>query len=240
VSPQRLAGRLAEPGDDVEDAVGDASFGGELGEADGAQRGELGRLDDEAVAGSERGGRLPGRHHDREVPRQDGTDDPDRLADDHPQGITAGRRDRVVQLVGRLGIPAERLDRLGQVRLATIRDRLARLERIEQGQLLGIRLDHVGQTKEDGLALGRGASRPAAVVEGSTGGRDGEVDVRGLAGGDVGQDLAGGRILGREALTIRRGTERAIDERIGPKGRGRGDGHSVSSRCSDHGLGRQG
>ena len=153
------------PGTTLKTPSGMPGLRGQLGEAERAERSELGRLDDQAVAGGERRGRLPGRHHDREVPGQDRTDHPDRLADDHPKGVAPGRRDRVVQLVDRLGVPAERLDRLRQVRLATIRDRLARLERIEQRQLLGVRLDQVGQAQEDGLALGRGAARPAAVVE---------------------------------------------------------------------------
>ena len=45
--PSAWPGRLAEPGDDVEDAVGDAGLGGQLGEAERAERGELGRLDDQ-------------------------------------------------------------------------------------------------------------------------------------------------------------------------------------------------
>ena len=187
VSTKRLAGRLAEARDHVEDAVRDPGFGSQLGEAERAERGELGRLDDQAVAGGERGRRLPGRHHDREVPRQDRPDDPDRLADDHAERVRPRRRDRVVQLVGRLRIPSERLDRLRQVRVATIRDRLARLERVEQRELLGIGLDQVGQAKEDGLALGRGAARPAAVLEGSACGGHGEIDFGGVAGGDLGQ-----------------------------------------------------
>ena len=229
--PQRLAGRLAEPRDDVEDAVGDAGLGRQLGEADRAERGELGRLDDEAVAGRQRRGRLPARHHEREVPRQDRTDDPDRLADDHPQRIPPRRRDRVVQLVGRLRIPAERLDRLRQVRLATIRDRLARLERLDQRQLLGVRLDQVGQAQEDGLALGGGAARPAAVVEGSPGGGYGEVDVRGVAGGDVGQHLSGRRIFRREALAAEPRPEGAFDECVSTERRHRRDRHGSLLSC---------
>ena len=123
-----------------------------------------------------------GKFHGRTAP-----DDADRLADDHAERVRPRRRDRVVQLVGRLRVPAERLDRLRQVRVATIRDRLARLERVEQRELLGIGLDQVGQAKEDGLALGRGAARPAAVLEGSACGGHGEIDFGGVAGGDLGQ-----------------------------------------------------
>ena len=133
-----------------------------------------------------------------------------------PSASRPGRRDRVVQLVDRLGVPAERLDRLGQVRLATVRDRLARLERVEQRQLLGVRLDQVGEAQQHGLALGGGAARPAAVVEGAAGGGDREVDVGGVARGDRGQRPAGRGVLGRESLAAEGGPESAVDEGVGP------------------------
>ena len=151
----------------------------------------------------------------REVPRQDRTDDPDRLADDHAQRVAAGRRDRVVQLVGRLRVPAERLDRLRQVGLAAVGDRLARLERVDQRQLLGVLLDQVGQAEHHGLALGGGAARPAAVVERAAAGGDGQVDIGGVAGGDLGQEPTGRRILRRESLAAQRGSEGTVDECFG-------------------------
>ena len=53
-----------------------------------------------------------------------------------PSASGPGRRDGIEELVGRLRVPGERLDRLRQVDLAGVGDRLAALERIERRELL--------------------------------------------------------------------------------------------------------
>ena len=75
-STMRGAG-AAVAGDDVEHAGGQADLGGDLGEGEGGERGELGGLDDDGVAGGERGRDLPGEHQQREVPGDDLADDAD-------------------------------------------------------------------------------------------------------------------------------------------------------------------
>ena len=76
---ERVARGLALAGDDVEHA-GREDVRGDLGEAQRAQRRELGRLEHDRVAGRERGPELPGRHVQRVVPRRDRADDAERVA----------------------------------------------------------------------------------------------------------------------------------------------------------------
>jgi ParB family chromosome partitioning protein len=232
VAPSAWPARRAETRDDVQDTIRHARLGGQLREADRAERRQLGRLDDQAVPGGEGRGGLPGGHHEREVPRQDRGDHAHRLADDHAERLGTARRDRVEQLVGGLRDPAEGLDGLGQVHVAAVGDRLARLERVELRELLEVRLDQVREAEHDDLALGGGAARPAAVLERRPSGRHRGVDVGGVAGRDLGQRPARGGVLGGEAFAARGRTERAVDERVGTERRGGGCGHGCLLRVS--------
>ena len=65
---------------DVEHAVGQPRLAQQLGDAAGAQRHLLGRLEDHAVAERDRVGDGPVRHHVREVERRDRRHDADRIA----------------------------------------------------------------------------------------------------------------------------------------------------------------
>ena len=76
---QRRADR-ARALDHVEDAVGQAGLGEDLAELQGAERGQLGRLEDHGVAAGERRGRLPAGDLAGVVPGADADADPERLA----------------------------------------------------------------------------------------------------------------------------------------------------------------
>ena len=65
------ASDLAEAGDDVEDTSGEAGLLDEVGKDKGGQRGLLGSLHDDGVAGGQGGADLPGEHEDGEVPGDD-------------------------------------------------------------------------------------------------------------------------------------------------------------------------
>ena len=71
VRGQRGAGGLAEAGDDVDHAVGDAGLGDQLGQPQRGQRRLLGGLEHHGAAGRQRRAELPRRHQQREVPRDD-------------------------------------------------------------------------------------------------------------------------------------------------------------------------
>ena len=71
---------VAESGEHVDDSVGHAGVGDDLGEQQRGERCLLGGLEDHGIAARERGRHLECRHHQREVPRDDLRAHPDRLA----------------------------------------------------------------------------------------------------------------------------------------------------------------
>ena len=68
---QRCAGGLAKARYHVHDAVGHAGLGNQPGQPQRGQRGLLGRLEHHAVTRGQGWPELPGRHQQREVPRDD-------------------------------------------------------------------------------------------------------------------------------------------------------------------------
>ena len=82
VVENRLADDRASPDDEIEHALGNAGAHDDFGQRVGAARDEIGGLEDDRVAISERRRDLPGRDREREVPRRDDADDPERLACD--------------------------------------------------------------------------------------------------------------------------------------------------------------
>src|SRR5262249_24884208 len=86
------------------------------------------------------------------------------------------------------------------------------VERLEQGQLLGVLLDQVGELEHEPAALGGVHLGPGALLQGGTGGLDGLVDVGSGGGGDLGADLAGGGGGGVEGLAGARPDPVVVDE----------------------------
>ena len=205
----------AVAGDDVEDAFGQAGFGGDFRQAQRAQGSLAGGLDDDAVAGGKDGAEFPGGHLDGEIPRQDGAHDPERFADDHGDVAGAGGGNLVILLVGDFGVPAETMDGIGDVHGQAVGDGFAGVEGVEQGQFIEIFFEEVGKMKEKALALGGGAFAPDAFFKGAAGGGDGPVHVGAVAGGDFGQRLAGGRVDGVVGLAGGGVDELAVNEGAG-------------------------
>lgn len=71
-------------GEDVDDAGGDAGLGGELGELEGREGRDLGRLVKDGVPRRQTGRHLPGQHHQRVVPRR-------HLTIPSPRGLPLGK-----------------------------------------------------------------------------------------------------------------------------------------------------
>ena len=206
---ERVADRRARAGDDVEHA-GRQDLGRDLGQDQGGQRGPCRRLEDDRVAGRERRSDLPAGHHDRVVPRGDRGDHADRLAPDH-RGVA------VHVLVGRLALhhprgAGEEAQVVDDDRDLVDRgaDRLAGVLRLEAAELVGARLDGVGELEEHAAALGGGRVLPG--LEGGRGGVRGTIDVLGAGCLDLGDDLAVGRVLDIERLARRRIDPFAPDE----------------------------
>ena len=126
---------VGEAVDDVEDAVGQAGFGEDLGELDRAERRQLRRLEDHGVAAGERRRRLPAGDLQRVVPGADAGDDAERLA---PR-VAEGRRPEVDVLAGKArGDAGEIVEAVGageHVDGRGLLDRLAGVAGLEKRQL---------------------------------------------------------------------------------------------------------
>ena len=209
VADERIADRRARPGDDVEDA-GRQDVGGDLAEDEGRQRRSRRWLEDDRVARREGRADLPAGHHDRVVPRRDRGDHADRLAPDH-----RGQAGRV--LVDGLAFhhpraAGEEAQVVDDDRDLVDRgaDRLAGVLRLEATELVGTRLDPVGELQQHEAALGRGGVLPR--LERGRRGVRGPIHVLRVRRLDPGDDRAVGRVLDVEQLSRRRVHPLAADE----------------------------
>ena len=211
---ERLAGGLAEAGHDLEHAVRDSGLRRELCETQRGQRRLLRRLQHDTVAGRERRADLPARHQEREVPGHDGADDAERLAHERHDVARPGRRDLVVHLVDRLAVVGDALGRERDVDGAGVADRLAHVERLEQGELVAVLADQLREADEHALALLRGDARPHTGFERRARAAHRAIDIVGVAGCDRRDRAAGRRIDAVERLARHRVDVRAVDESL--------------------------
>jgi ParB family chromosome partitioning protein len=117
----------------------------------------------------------------------------------------------VLQLVGPARVVEEVGSDQGQVDVAGLADRLAVVDRLEDGQLAGPLLHQPGDAEQVLGPLAAGHRAPHLLVRGAGGG-DGPVDVGGAGGHDLGEDLLGGRVHGLERRAVDRVHELAADE----------------------------
>jgi hypothetical protein len=157
----------------------------ELGDRERAQRSELGGFEHDGVAGGERGAELPAGEHQREVPRHDLADDPDRLALDIVEEARIDRDHRALDLVGHAREVAKAEDRARDIEANAVADRMAGVARLELGEASGVGLDRAGECEQEAAALARRG--PAPGRECPRGGVDGAVDVLGAGLGDGGE-----------------------------------------------------
>ena len=150
-----FAGDRATAGDDIEDALRQASFGAKLCKPEQRQRRAFGRLENNGIAHRKRRRDLPGADHHGEIPGHDGGDHPDRLAMDEREDIVGGRRDFAVHLVDRLGIVAEGPGRAGRFRLQGHRDFGAIVANAKNRKFKRMFVDKVRDLQHDLLAGGR-------------------------------------------------------------------------------------
>ena len=207
--------RLLVAVDDVEHAIGQARFLEPLRQQ---QRGggiALGRLQDEAVAGGQRHGEHPHRHHGGEIERRDAGDHTQRLA----QGMAV---DAGADVLGHFALQQLRggcreFDDFGTaLDLALgVRQHLAVLGGDDGGKLVGARIEDAQKLVEDAGAAQRRRGCPGR--EGLLGHRDGLVHLSG-----------GGERHGRRLLAGRR-----VED-----GRGAAlSGHFVAADEERNGLG---
>ena len=237
MSGQGRSGGLAEAGYHVHDAGRHASLGDEPGQPQRGQRGLLGRLEHHAVARGQRRAQFPRGHQQREVPRDDLPDDAERLAqrvgvEVRPRHVGHREVDRVALELGRpTGHVVEQVRGQRHVRRLRHADRLAVVQRLELGQLVGVLEDQVADPPDDPAALRRAHPAPRALVERAARGPHSPVDVLGIALGDPGERLPGRGVGGLERLARRRVAPLPVDEQLS---RGADEGFDVAIQGHGH------
>jgi hypothetical protein len=90
-----------------------------------------------------------------------------------------------VDLVEGLGVIAQRADRLGNVYVERVLDRLTDIEALEHGERLSVALYQFGKRKEDALLLAIVKAAPASIIEGTPRRGHGFVDIPRIALADM-------------------------------------------------------
>ncbi len=202
VAGQRAADLGPVAADDVEHAAREPGPQRQLGQHQRGQRGELGRLEDDRVAGRQRGADLPRRHVERVVPRGDRGAHAERLA--HDRGgealdVLAGRPALEVAAGG--GEEAQVVDGEREVERARETQRLAGVAALRARELVGVVLEQVGEPVEHRRALGGGDAAPVAAPVGGAGRGDRALGIGGAALGDLGERRARARVDDRARAT---------------------------------------
>ena len=112
---------------------------------------------------------LPGRHHQRVVPRHDLADDADRLLQRIKQERTADWMRTAGNRRNRSCVEAEVLDRLRKLRLHR-GDRLADVPRLELGEFLSIGVNRIRERVQESRPLVRRRLRPRSFERSAGGG----------------------------------------------------------------------
>jgi hypothetical protein len=126
----------------------------------------LGGLEDDGVAGGQRGRQLPGGHQDREVPRDDLPDHAQRLVEVVGDGVVVDLAQRALLRAQRSGEVPEVVDGQRQIGVERLADRLAVVPRLRERKGFQVRLDAVGDLEQDPgpLPSGRLAPRGGRAV----------------------------------------------------------------------------
>nr|WP_236553205.1 hypothetical protein [Roseovarius indicus] len=135
--------------------------------------------------------RISTRHGEREVPRHHGAHDADGLAHCDGKHRVVGGANLAVDLVDRLAEPGDAACGGGNVAIGGVDERLAHVQGFEQGEIIAVFEDQLGEPEHDAAPVLRGHARPCAGLEGGAGALDGVIDIRGIAIGDGADGFAG-------------------------------------------------
>src|SRR5262245_18960629 len=100
------------------------------------------------------------------------------------EAVARSRADLSIDLVESFGVVAQRANRLGNVDVDRVLDRLADIEALEHRKCLGVALDKLGERKEDALLLAVLKASPTSVLEGTPRRGHSPVDIRRITFGD--------------------------------------------------------
>ena len=186
---QPLAHRAPRTDDDVQHALGDSRRESEALELERRERREAGGLQDDGVAGGQRGTKLPRGDRDREVPGDDQRDHPERLAERHVDA--AGDRDGAAEeALGGAGVVVEDVDDHDDL-AARIADRLADVARLESRQLVRVVGHGRGEAAQELCPVARCHGAPRRKRRLGPG--DGTVGILDARFGHLGEHPFGGR-----------------------------------------------
>jgi ParB family chromosome partitioning protein len=194
----------------LEHARGQAGFVGKLRETKCAQRRGLGGLEDDRVAGGERGGELPAGDRERKIPRHDRGDDSKRLAEREVE--PAGRnRDRVTEeFADGAGVVLEDARRQGDF-IARVGNRFADALQVKLRELLGVVADGFRDREED-FGAAAGLHVAPGLVERALRPADGDIGVVRRRAGEFVPRLLGRRV-GDVDVPAAAAAEIAVDKR---------------------------
>jgi ParB family chromosome partitioning protein len=179
---------------DIDRTGGETDFGRELRDPQRRQRRLRVGLEDDRAACRKRRRQLPGRHHQRVVPRHDLRGDADGLLERVEEQRAADRIRASADGRDRGAVEAEVLDSLVELGLHG-GDRLADVAGLELRKLAAVCGDRVCESVQQPRPLRAGRLAPRAVERGPRG-RDGTVDVR----------------LARQRGDSKRGAARRLDQ----------------------------
>ena len=163
-----------------------------------------GGLKDDAVAGGQGRGNLPGPHDEGEVPRTDEGHHPHRLMDGEGVHLSKAFVDLIAAAVRGLdqaGIVAVAVQGVVHVALG-LPQGFAHVHGLDAGQFVPVLVDEVGNLQED-IPPGLAVHVPPipGLVEGGSGSSHRQVHVFGGTHHHFGQNLTGGRVVGRGGLS---------------------------------------
>ncbi len=195
---QRGPGGLAEAGDDIHHAVGDAGFLDELREVKGRERRVLGGLDDDGVARRQRGRDAPADEEQREIPRKNKA--AHSVWQPHRAGLEARHRDRLATagVDGEIGEITQRGRDVRDVAAARLRQRFAHVERFDLREDFAVFVHEIGEAMEENGAVIGGQRGPAALAKRFARRGDRAIHVVRVARRDGGDDLAVAGVAGLE------------------------------------------
>ena len=142
--------------------------------------------------------------------------------------------DFVVDLVDGLAAPADSVGGAADVDAQRVADRLAHVEGFQQGQLLTMLFDQLGEADHHLLALGRGHARPHTGFEGGAGILDRHVSVSLVTAGHHAKQAAVDRADAFEGSARLGGAVLTVYERTGFDGQGLGTLFPVGTSQASH------
>jgi hypothetical protein len=196
--------------DEVDEAVRNAGIDEAAHQFGAGARRVLGALDDDRAARGKRAGELAHRLVDGEVPRGEGRDRPDRLADDDLQHAGGARRhDAAVGAAALLGAPVDVVGGAEDFRLG-LGQRLAFLHGEGARDRVDALAQQLGGLAHELVALEGGRLAPGA--EGPGGGFRGALQVGFLGNCELADLGAGGGVENGHGLPALAGAPGAVDQ----------------------------